>query len=350
MSSGWTTDIFYLVRQLSRNRAEPAKSHNISGGRNVVSIVFSKSIVSMRAILLCALLGSIVGVLLIFAPNFFRAQNGVNIIVHASTLGILATGMAFVMIGGGIDLSMPANMALAAVIGALYMSTGGSAFVGSLLMIAVAIAIGLLNGLAVAYLRMIPFVVTLAMLTVVTGVTIWVTNSVSIAVTSDGYFNVLLASLYRIPVSVAVLVVCGLIATAIMSATIYGRWLYAVGINREAARVARVPIRRVICASYGFAGLMAGLTAILLTARLGSASAAMGSDGVVLDAISACVVGGVSIYGGVGRPLGAIVGAILITLISNALNMLGISYYFSLMIKGAVIIVFIFADNYAKAR
>ena len=350
MSSGWTTDIFYLVRQLSRNRAEPAKSHNISGGRNVVSIVFSKSIVSMRTILLCALLGSIVVVLLIFAPNFFRAQNGVNIIVHASTLGILATGMAFVMIGGGIDLSMPANMALAAVIGALYMSTGGSAFVGSLLMIAVAIAIGLLNGLAVAYLRMIPFVVTLAMLTVVTGVTIWVTNSVSIAVTSESFFDVLLASLYRIPVSVAVLVVCGLIATAIMSATIYGRWLYAVGINREAARVARVPIRRVICASYGFAGLMAGLTAILLTARLGSASAAMGSDGVVLDAISACVVGGVSIYGGVGRPLGAIIGAILITLISNALNMLGISYYFSLMIKGAVIIVFIFADNYAKAR
>jgi ribose/xylose/arabinose/galactoside ABC-type transport system permease subunit len=76
----------------------------------------------------------------------------------------------------------------------------------------------------------------------------------------------------------------------------------------------------------------------------------MGSDGVVLDTISACVVGGVSIYGGLGRPLGAIIGAILITLISNALNMLGISYYFSLMIKGAVIIVFIFADNYAKAR
>jgi ribose/xylose/arabinose/galactoside ABC-type transport system permease subunit len=315
-----------------------------------VSIALSQSIVSMRTILLCALLGLILVVLIIFAPNFFKIQNGVNIIVQASTLGILATGMAFVMIGGGIDLSMPANMALAAVVGALYMSAGGSAFVGSLLMIAAAIAIGLLNGLAVAYLRMIPFVVTLAMLTVVTGVTVWVTNSVSVAVTSESFFDVVLVSLYRIPVSVAVLAVCGLIATAVMSATIYGRQLYAVGINREAARVARVPIQRVICASYAFAGLMAGLTAILLTARLGSASAAMGSDSVVLDAISACVVGGVSIYGGVGRPLGAIIGAILITLISNALNMLGISYYFSLMIKGAVIIVFIFADNYAKAR
>jgi ribose/xylose/arabinose/galactoside ABC-type transport system permease subunit len=124
--------------------------------------------------LLCALLGSILVVLTVFAPNFSKPQNGVNIIVQASTLGILATGMAFVMIGGGIDLSMPANMALAAVVGALYMSTGGGGFVGSLLMIAV----GLLNGLAVAYLGMIPFVVTLAMLTVVTGVTIWVPSAV----------------------------------------------------------------------------------------------------------------------------------------------------------------------------
>jgi ribose/xylose/arabinose/galactoside ABC-type transport system permease subunit len=350
MSSGWTIGFVSPRAAAAANPDGRTESHYNPGGRNVVAIVLSQPIVSMRTILLCALLGSILAVLIIFAPNFFKVQNGVNIVVQASTLGILATGMAFVMIGGGIDLSMPANMALAAVAGALYMRAGGSALVGSALMIAAAIAIGLLNGLAVAYLRMIPFVVTLAMLTVVTGVTIWVTNSVSVAVTSESFFDVLLASLYRIPVSVAVLVVCGLAATAIMSATIYGRWLYAVGINREAARVARVPIQRVICASYGFAGLMAGLTAILLTARLGSASAAMGSDGVVLDAISACVVGGVSIYGGVGRPLGAIIGAILITLISNALNMLGISYYFSLMIKGAVIIVFIFADNYATAR
>jgi ribose/xylose/arabinose/galactoside ABC-type transport system permease subunit len=315
-----------------------------------VQIVVWQQILSIRSILLCALLGAIVVVLILLAPNFFKIQNGINIAIQASTLGILAIGMAFVMIGGGIDLSMPANMALAAVLGAMCMAAGINPLVGSLVMIVSGIMIGLLNGFAVAYLRMIPFVVTLAMLTVVTGVTIWVTNSVSVAVNSDAFYNVLLASLYRIPVSVAVLIVCGLIATAIMSATIYGRWLYAVGINREAARIARVPIQVVICVSYASAGLMAGLTAVLLTARLGSASAAMGGDGVVLDTISACVVGGISIYGGIGRPLGAIIGAILITLISNALNMLGVSYYFSLMIKGAVIVLFIFADNYAKGR
>jgi len=122
--------------------------------------------------------------------------------VHCATL-ILAVGMAFVMIGGGIDLSMPANMALAAVLGALYMGVGGSPFVGATIMIAAAISIGLLNGLAVALIEFVTHIVT--------------------------------------PV------------TTVSMASFYGRWLYAVGINREAARVARVPIQRVICASYGFA-------------------------------------------------------------------------------------------------
>jgi ribose/xylose/arabinose/galactoside ABC-type transport system permease subunit len=315
-----------------------------------VQIAIRQPLLSIRSVFLCALLGVIVVILTVFAPDFFKLQNGINIISQASTLGILAIGMAFVMTGGGIDLSMPANMALAAVLGAMCMAAGVNPVVACFVMILAGTAIGLLNGFAVAYLRMIPFVVTLAMLTVVTGLTVWVTDSVSVAVNSDAFYDVLLASFHRIPVSVAVLIVCGVIASAIMSVTIYGRWLYVVGINREAARVARVPIQTVICASYAFAGLTAGLTAVLLTARLGSASAAMGSDGVVLDTISACVVGGISIYGGVGRPLGAIIGAILITLISNALNMLGVSYYFSLMIKGAVIVLFIFADNYGKAR
>ena len=100
--------------------------------------------------------------------------------------------------------------------------------------------------------------------------------------------------------------------------------------------------------SYAIAGAAAGLTAIFLAARLGSASAALGSDSAVLDAISACVLGGVSIYGGTGRPLGAVLGAVLVVLISNAMNMLGIPYYFGLMVKGAVIITFIFVDRSGK--
>src|SRR4029077_18228982 len=134
-------------------------------------------------------------------------------------------------------------------------------------------------------------------------------------------------------------------ATVLMRSTVFGRWVYAVGLNARAARVAGVPVDRVILMSYVISGLMAGLTSILLTARLGSASANMRNDGVVLDIVSACVVGGVSIYGGSGRVPGAVFGAVLITVLSNAMNLIGVSYYLSLIIKGAVIIAFIATER-----
>jgi ribose/xylose/arabinose/galactoside ABC-type transport system permease subunit len=112
--------------------------------------------------------------------------------------------------------------------------------------------------------------------------------------------------------------------------------------------VARIPARRVLFSTYVLSALLAGFTGVLLTARLGSASANIGNDGVVLDIISACVVGGISIYGGVGRPLGAVFGAFFITLISNSLNQLGVSYFMNLVVKGIVIIGFIYLDKLAR--
>jgi ribose/xylose/arabinose/galactoside ABC-type transport system permease subunit len=304
---------------------------------------------SRRTTLLVALLALTLAALFAFAPQFFTVRNIVNVLVQSSTLAILAIGMSFVMIGGGIDLSTPANMAFSAVVGALALKFGVPAAICALVMTLAGAAIGAFNGLAVGYLRMIPFVVTLATMTIVTGLTIWVTGEISVPLESESFFALFRASWSRVSISVPALVIVATIATIVLSSTIYGRSLYAVGINSEAARVARVPIRLIMFISYVIAGAMAGLTAVFLSARLGSASAAMGGDGVVLDVISACVVGGVSIYGGVGRPLGAVTGAVLIALIANAMNMLGVSYYFSLMAKGAVIVVFIFVDSQGNA-
>jgi ribose/xylose/arabinose/galactoside ABC-type transport system permease subunit len=302
-----------------------------------------------RTTLLAALLILTLISLFEFAPQFFTVRNVVNVLVQSSTLAILAIGMTFVMIGGGVDLSAPANMAFSAVIGALALKAGVPAPICALFMILTGAAIGAFNGFAVGYMRMIPFVVTLATMTVVTGLTIWVTGEISVPVESESYLTLFRASWSRVSISVPVVALVAAIAATATSSTIYGRCLYAVGINAEVARVARVPIRFVVFASYVVAGAMAGLTAVFLTARLGSASAAMGGDGVVLDVISACVVGGVSIYGGLGQPLGAVVGAVLIALIANAMNMLGVSYYFSLMAKGAVIVAFIFVDGQGEA-
>lgn len=301
---------------------------------------------SRQVLISLAIIAAILIGLWIHAPNFYRYNNIINVLLQASLLGMLAIGMAVVMIVGGIDLSLPANMAMSAVLGALYMKATGDWVTGSLIMAGTGLLIGLINGFAVAKLKMIPFVVTLAMMTIVSGTSVWMTNSLSISQLPAGFLDLFSARPYfRIPITIVIVAILAVMITVLMRSSIVGRWAYAVGINEKAARVARVPITRVVMASYVFGGLMAGLTAILLTARLGSASANMGNDGMVLDIVSACVVGGISIYGGSGRIAGALFGALLITVLSNAMNLIGVSFYLSLVIKGAVIIAFVAADS-----
>ncbi|HEX2528641.1 MAG TPA: ABC transporter permease [Geminicoccus sp.] len=279
-----------------------------------------------------------------FAPNFFRVNNLINILVQTSALGIMAIGMTFVMVGGGIDLSIPANMAFSAVIGALVMREAGVA-PGILTMLLTGGLIGLFNGVAAAIFKMTPFVVTLATMTVVGGATVWITNSQSIADFPESFFDLMLARPGGVPLAILILLAVALAASIATTSTIFGRQLYAIGLNARAARVARVPVERVLLITYVVSGLLAGLAAAMLTARLGSASANLGNDGVVLDIVSACVVGGVSIYGGSGRPIGAVLGALFIILISNSLNQLGVSYFMNLVIKGVAIIGFIYLDR-----
>jgi len=302
-------------------------------------------VIDTKHVVTAALLLVILVLLALFAPSFFRRNNLINVLVQTTSLGLMAIGMAPVMIAGGIDLSIPANMAFGAVLGALFMQAGGNPVIGCAIMVGAATLVGLLNGVAVAVLGMIPFVVTLATMTVTTGAAVWFTHSVSIADFPDSFFDVLLARVAGLPLSVYVLAVALIAVGVTMSATPFGRYLYAIGINARAARVARVPVRAATWASYAVAGVMAGVTAVLLSARLGSASANMGNDGVVLDVVSACVVGGISIYGGSGRVTGAVLGALLITVLSNSLNLLGVSYYLNLMIKGVVIVGFVSLDG-----
>ncbi len=283
----------------------------------------------------------------LLAPNFFRPQNLINVLVQTSSLGIMAVGMTFVLLGGGIDLSVPATMAFAAVLGAFAMPAVGVA-AGVLVMLAVGTGIGVFNGVAVALFGMTPFVVTLATMTMVGGASVWLTNSQSLSNFPDVFFAVMLARPAGVPLPVILLLLATALASLVVSSTGFGRSLYAVGLNARAARVARVNVRAVLLATYIISGFLAGVTATMLTARLGSASANLGNDGVVLDIVSACVVGGVSIYGGSGRPIGAVLGALLVTLISNSLNQLGVSYFMNLVVKGIAIIGFIVLDRLAS--
>lgn len=283
--------------------------------------------------------------LTVSVDGFATVRNVTNVLNQSAVLGILAIGMTFVLVGGGIDLSMPANMALSAILGTLFMASGGNPILAVVLMVTVATVVGVVNGLAVGSLQMIPFVVTLAMLTVVSGTSVWITRSVSVTGVSETLVDLFAAKIGPIQVSVIGLIVITVIASVVMANSTYGRRLYATGTNPRAARAAGIATDRIILRTYVISGLMAGLAAVFIIARLGSASANIGTDQVVLDVVSAAVVGGVSIYGGVGKPYAAALGAIFITAVSNATNLLGIEYSMTLMIKGTIIVFFVALDT-----
>jgi ribose/xylose/arabinose/galactoside ABC-type transport system permease subunit len=298
-----------------------------------------------RTVVVALIVALVLGLLWVFAPNFFKINNLINILVQAATLAVMAVGMSVVMIGGGIDLSLPFSAAVSAVLGAIYMRATGDVIVGSLIMLAAATAIGLFNGAAVGYLGMIPFVVTLAMMSITAGSAVWLTNSISISHLPAEFIAFFRMRPAGLPIIVGASV-CA-IAAFLMSRSVFARQLYAVGSNARAATIARIPTNRVIVISYVVAGISAGLTAIMLTGRLASASANLASPSTVLDVVSACVVPGVSIYGGAGKVWGAALGTVFITLLSNALNAAEVSLYVSQMIRGAIIIAFVAFDRFS---
>ena len=281
----------------------------------------------------------------LFTKNFLTVRNAINVLEQASVLALLAMGITAVLVSGGIDLSLPANLSLGAVVGAIYMRGGGSLFVSALIMVAVCTLIGMINGYAVSFLKMIPFVVTLAMQFVAVGAATALTGSISISDLPMTFIDAVQFRLFGIPVYSLIVIVLTVIFHLVMTRSYFGRWLYAVGTNPKAARVSGVPSNSVIFGAYVFAGFTAGLAAVISVGRLMSASALMAGDNLVLDVIASAVVGGVSIFGGIGNPLGAAFGALLITLISNSMNMMRVSYYLTLVIKGLVIIIFVYLNS-----
>jgi len=281
-------------------------------------------------------------------PLFLRTRNIVNILLRASSLGLMAIGITAVLIGGGIDLSAPPLMALGGILGAMYMRSGGNPILGGLIMIAVCTFGGAINGYAVAYLKMIPFVVTLSMMYIAMGASIWLTREVSIAGLPSSFVNTITANVWIIPVPVLFLLIMTAVITFLMRKNLYGRWIYAVGANPEVARALGIPKDRVIFGTYIVSGFFAGLAAIITTAMLLSASSRMGSEGVVLNVIASAVIGGVSIYGGAGSPLGAVVGAILISFISNIMNLMRVTYYMTLIVKGCIIVGVVALYSFSK--
>src|SRR3972149_336004 len=292
---------------------DKVESEIVSGKPGKVSPrqLASGGLVRYLPLIMLAVIIIVIGIL---SPNFLTARNAINILRQSAALGLMAIGMTAVLVGGGIDRSLPSVMAFSGILGAMYMRDGGNPVLAAAIMIVVGTLSGCINGFAVAYLRMIPFVVPLAMMNIAMGASIWITESVSVAPINQGFIDVVMAKFSIIPIPVIFVAIVTILAQALMKNSLFGRWLFAVGTNARAARVSGIPTTPVIFGTYAFSGFMAGMAAIVVVARLMSAAPTMGEEGVVLDIVSSAVIGGVSIYGGVGSPLGAVVGALFITL------------------------------------
>jgi len=291
-------------------------------------------------------------VLTILSPNAFaRPANLINILKQASINGILATGMMFVIISGGIDLSVGSTVALAGVIAATFAHPGEyPLIVPVILALVVGGVVGLINGYGVAYGNIPSFIVTLGTMTIVRGVALIAANGQPVFnVTKE--FEVIAGGFFLnvIPHLVIFFVVIIAIFATILTRTVFGRRVYAIGGNEIAAKVSGINVKRIKLAVYTITGVLAGLAGLLLASRIISGNPTAG-QGYELDAIAAVIIGGVSMSGGAGKWYGTVIGALLIAVIGNGLDILNVSSHLQLIIKGSIIIVAVLLDTKGKEK
>ncbi len=292
----------------------------------------------------------IVVLISLFSERFLTLNNFINVAEQTTIVAILTIGMTVVMISGGIDLSVGSVMALAGAIGAGLISRQGLpmpvAVVGALL---VGALVGLVNGALIVLGNLPPFVATLATLAIGRGLTLVYTQGRPISGLPDSFTFWGTGDLLGVPSLIWVMVVVFILGVLMLRYTRFGINVYAIGGNREAARLVGIPVDRRLFGVYVFSGVLAALAGLLITARLWSAQPQVGA-GIELDAIAGAVLGGVSLFGGVGNLFGALAGAFIIGILSNGLNLLGIASYPQLMIKGGVFILAVVLDMLSRRR
>lgn len=274
-------------------------------------------------------------VMFIATPAFLTTQNLLNIGVQAAVVAVLAFGMTFVIITAGIDLSVGSVAALSAICAGWVVATAG--LPGPIALVAaplVGLIAGAVSGAAVAYGKLPAFIATLAMLSIARGLALVVSGGRPIEMPPA--VSALGRSLGPVPVPIIVLLVAWGVTAFILNRTVFGRSLYAIGGNEEAARLAGLPVKRTVLAVYALSGLFAGVAGLVLAGRLASAQP-QAAAGYELDAIAAVVIGGASLAGGSGRALGTLIGALTLAVIRNGLNLLNVTAFWQQVVIGLVI-------------
>lgn len=313
-------------------------------GASRVKQLFSTNVgpIALALVIACVLLS-------ILTDRFLTINNLTNVLVQASVVGIAAVGATFVVITGGIDLSVGSNLALSGMVAAFLMGGGLDPVLAILITILVSTLIGAFNGASVTWLKLAPFIVTLAVLGMARGLTLQISQGASLSGLPKIYTWFGTGNLFGVPVSVILMVLVFVVGHVVLSHTTFGHKVYAVGGNREAARLAGINDSWVLFAVYAIAGCAAGVATLVLVGKLGAATPTAG-DGLELQVISAVVIGGTSLFGGKGSMIGTFVGVLLIGIINNGLIMLNVNAFLIQFMQGALIFVAVLLDSFNTHR
>ena len=286
-------------------------------------------------------------VLALATDAFLTLGNILNVLRQTALLFLMASGLTLVILTAGLDLSVGANIGLSACLAASVMTTTGSAALGVATGIGCGALVGLANGALVAWLRIPSFIATYGMMWMLTGVTYYYMGGETIHGFPLAFRQFGSGYLLGIPIPVYVMVFFLALGTAFAQRTVWGQQIYALGANAEAARLSGVPIERRLLLVYAFSGAMAGLASLIILARINSAQGDIGED-LTLPAIAAALIGGTSLFGGSGTVSGTLIGALILTLVINGMNLLQINAAWQPLATGLIVLVAVGIDIHTR--
>jgi ribose transport system permease protein len=292
---------------------------------------------------------ALVAILSLLSDRFLTPSNVINVLRQISINAIIAAGMTVVIIGRGIDLSVGSLLALTGVVAASLAVGELPAAIAIAAGLGLGLAMGVFNGAFVAYAGIAPFIVTLAGLTIFRGMALAITDGRPISGLPPVFMTIGYGSFLGLPVPIWIMLGFLVVTHVILRHMALGRAIYAIGGNEEAARLSGIAVRRVKLFTFAYSGLAAALAAMVLTGRLNSAQP---SAGVMfeLDAIAAVVVGGTSLFGGRGGVFGTLIGALIIGVINNGMNLLNVPSFYQQIVKGGVILAALLIERLAASR
>ncbi len=301
--------------------------------------------------------GGIIGGLVIliaissFLSEYFWSMNNfTNILLQTSIVAIVAFGMTYAILLAGIDLSVGSIVALTGLVLVIGLTSGFPLFIMLPVSLGVAVFCGFANGFVTTWLGVHPFIVTMSFMGIWRGVAMLTSNGQAVSLYDNEAFEYIFNGyLFAIPFPIIILIVMIFLNHFILSKTTFGRKVYIVGGNPEAATYSGINVAKTNIYSYMITGLMAGIGGIMLASRMFSAQPTAAS-GMELDAIAACVLGGTSLTGGRGTIIGTLIGALIIAVLSNVMSLMNVDYFVSLIVKGIVILIAVGIDVYKNKK